>query len=366
MANRGEGVGVTNRVAHVTIAKWVKKLSDLTKRKLIVLAKLEKSGLITYGHDGGQIRWPIEKDEHLLNGFVDARPVNFQRVETTDNAFLGWRGYYLNDFITRQEKLENGGPSAMLKVFNNKEKTMKRSAMRRMAAEIYKDGNSVAGIAANRFHGIESFMGVGAQTDADVVATTHNDTYANLSTAVGGLNSEFDRIWTPVIVSTNRNEGAGNLDWNDYADEYIREANIRGSYGQGSDENFDLCTLNRDAYRDLLNIMDGKERIQVNRGAGAELVSLGFKNMVEIDGLPCVWDSAVPTTDDAGETVRGYCWTTEQMELMVLGPDKQLFKVDVTFSSTYQGDEIFIWSLGNLRFESPRYFGKLVDLAVAA
>lgn len=366
MANRGEGVGVTNRVAHVTIAKWVKKLSDLTKRKLIVLAKLEKSGLVTYGHDGGQIRWPIEKDEHQLNAFVDARPVNFQRVETTDNAFLGWRGYYLNDFITRQEKLENGGPSAMLKVFNNREKTIKRSAMRRLSAEMYKDGNSAAGVTANRFHGIESFMSTGAQVDADVVASVHNDTYANLSTAVGGVNSEFDRIWTPTIVSTNRNTGSGNMDWADYADEYIREANMRTSFGQGSDENLDLVTLNRDAYRDLLNLMDGKERIQVNRGAGADLVSLGFKNMVEIDGVPCVWDSAVPTTDDSSRVVQGYGWTTEQMELMLLGSEKQLFKVDVTFSSTYQGDEIFIWTLGNLRFESPKHFAKFVELAATA
>lgn len=362
MANRGEGVGVTNRVAHVTIAKWIKKLSDLTKRKLVILAKLEKSGLITYGHHGGQIRWPVEKEEHDFNPFIDGRENTFQRVETTDNAFLGWRGWSMNDFITRQEKLENGGPQAMIEVFNNREKTMRRSAMRRMAAKLYADGNSATGIANNDMHGIESFMGVGAQVDADVDASVHADTYANLSTLEGAVSTEFTRVWTPNIISTNRNPGAGNQDWEDHADEYIRELNIRGQFGQGTDEQLDLCTLNRDAYRDLLNIMDGKEQIQVIRGQSEGMVGIGFK-AVEVDGLPVTWDSAVPTTDGAGAVVRGYGWTTEQMELMLLGPDKQLFKGDVTFSSTYQGDEIFLWTLGNFRFESPKYFGKLVDLA---
>lgn len=369
MANVGDGVGVTQRVQKVTIAKWVKRLSDLTKRKLVVFAKLEKAGMITGGGSGGQIRWPVETGEHALNPFIDGRPVSFERFESEENAFLDWRGYHLNDFITRQEKLENGGPEAMVKIFDGKSKKIQRNAMRRLNYEIYKDGNAAANVAANAIHGIESFMSTGAQTVGDELATIHDDTYANLSTAIGGLNAEanFTRIWTPVVVSTNKQVAGANVTWEQAGDEYLRLANTKGSYGNGDDENFDLCTLNEDAWLDLLNILDGKERIVVNRGSSVELVSMGFKNSVEVDGLPVTWDRAVPTTDaDAvAGSVKGYLWTTKQMELHLLGPGNQIFKVDVTFTSTHQGDEIFVWTLLQMRFESPKYFGKLVDLDAA-
>lgn len=369
MANLGDGVGVTRRVQKTTIARWGKRLSDLTKRKLVVFAMLKKQGLITSGCHGGQIRWPIEIKEHALQPFINGQPVAFQPLDAEENAFLPWRGYYLNDFVSKQEKLENGGEQAMVKLFDGKAKKIQRNAMRRINYEIYKDGGSAAGIAANRIHGIESFCAAGAQTVGDELATLPNDTYANLSTVPGALNPEtgFTKIFTPVLVSTNKQVGGANVAWSAAADEYIRFANAEGSYGQDEDENFNLCTLNQEAYLDFLNIIDGKERIQVVRGANVELVKMGFKNTVELDGLPITWDRAVPTVDEAAVplTVRGYLWTTALMELLLLG-DGDIWKSDVTFTSTFQGDELFCWSLLNLRFETPKNFGKLADYDATA
>jgi hypothetical protein len=372
MANLGDGVGVTQRVQKVTIAKWAKKLSDLTKRKLVIFALLQKKGLITSGLSGGQWRWPVEIKEHTLDPFIDAAANAFQRVEVEENAFLRWRGYKVVDFATRQEKLENGGPEAMVKIFEGKSKKMQRNAMRRIAYEMYKDGNStvastanpIPGVTANRFHGIESFMDIGAQTASDELATVPSDSYANLSTVIGALNAEanYTKIWTPVIVSTNVNPGSGALSFSTNGDEFIRRMIINMSYGTADDENCSLVTLNKDSYEDLLNILDDKERLLVERGKGAELVSMGFNNVVEIDGVPVMWDNAVPTLDDNDDVVNGYGWNIDQMELGLLGPG-DIFKSEVTFSSTFQGDEFFVWTLGNLRFESPKFFGKLAAIA---
>ena len=55
----GQGVGVTERVAQVTISKWTKKVSDLAVQKFAFSAMLKSKGKIKYGCKGGEIRWPV-------------------------------------------------------------------------------------------------------------------------------------------------------------------------------------------------------------------------------------------------------------------------------------------------------------------
>lgn len=371
MANRGDGIGVSERVAQATIAEWSKKVSEETTRNLVLLAMLQKKGKISYGHSGGQMRWVVRKGEHPLSGFVDMQPITFERRNTKENAFLGWRAQKASDLITLREKLENSGPEAMIKVFEGREELIREGAIKAMAEQVYVDGDSAAAVAAEQFHGLESFMAItdGSQTATSIVATVHADTYANLGTVVGGVggdatDTKTNRLWTPVIINTSQTPTAGIKNWSDYAVEYIREMLIRGTYGQGEADRMNLVILNQAAYTDLMNLMDDKERILVNRGAGEELVSLGFRNIVEIDGCPVTWDFACPTTDSDSNTVRGYGLNTNKVEFCVLGPkgQKNLFSSRVDFNVSFQADCVFLWLIGNFKFQSPRHFGKLVDI----
>lgn len=371
MANRGDGIGVSERVAQTTIAEWAKKVGEELTRNLVLLSMLQKKGRISYGHSGGQMRWVVRKAEHPLSGFVDMQPVTFERLNTKENAFLGWRGQKASDIITLREKLENSGPEAMIKAFEVREELIREGVIRAMAEQVYVDGNSAAAVAAEQFHGLESFMGIaaGSQTATSIIATVHNDSYANLNTVVGGVggdatNTRTNRLWTPVIINTSQTPTAGLKAWADYGLEYIREMLIRGTYGMGDGERMNLVILNQDAYTSLLNLMDDKERILVNRGAGEELVSLGFTNIVEVDGVPVTWDYACPTTDADSKTVRGYGLNTNKVEFCVLGPkgQKNLFSSRVDFNVSFQADCVFLWLIGNFKFQSPRHFGKLVDI----
>ena len=367
----GGGVGVTERVAKTTIEAWSKKVSELTERMLILVALMKKKGNIEFGATGPAHRWVLRKDEHELSGFPDGSPVGFQRVNTKENAVLPNRGYYTSDTVTLREKLEQGGPEAMIKIFQSREEVMRRGAIRGLAAEMFVDGNAAAQVAREAFHGLESFMGIGAQTASSIIASTHDDTYAGLSTAVAGISaSPNDRIWTPTIINTNHNPGGGTRTFENYGDEYIREAILRMTFGSAEEDRPDLGLLTRDSFKLLLNLMDDKERIVVTRGTGETLVSLGFKNTVEIDGVAFTWDTSVPTTDadtaSYSTVVRGYLFTMARLKMKLLGAEKQIFKSKVTFNDTYQADNIFLWTLGNLVAESPRYFGKLVDCSSVA
>lgn len=343
-------------------------VSEETEKHLVLLALMKKKGRIKTGCSGGQFRWVVRKSDHSLSAFPDASPVNFAPVDTKENAYLPWRGYYVSDTVTLREKLEQGGPEAMIKIFADREEVMRRGAIRGLASEFFKDGNLTGN--ESTFHGIESFCSTSTQQAADIDASIHNDTYAGLGTVEAGLDATNTRVWTPVIINTGYTPSGGSQQtWANFADEYIRTGLLRGTYGTGPDDRPDLCLLNRDAYEALLNLLDDKERIPVARGSSLALTQLGFGNHVELDGCAVMWDAAVPTSDAtpvsaASNVVHGYMFTTGRMELKVLGKpgSKSLFESKVTFNDTYRADNIFMHLLGNLKFESPRHFGKFANL----
>lgn len=360
------GVGVSLRVAKTTIEEWGKKVSEETVKYLPLMALLKKRGRIEKGCSGGQFRWVVRIADHEINDFVDMQPVTFGRTTTVENAFLPWRGYYFQDAISLREKLEQGGPEAMIKIFSSRSDLIKQGAMRALADELYKDGNAAGN--TNKFHGLESFMGIGAQTNTSIIASTHDDTYANLSTAVNTVGGTSQpRIWTPVIINSNYVSGGVTQSWANYADEYIREGILRGTYGTDPANRPDLIMLSRDSFKSLLDLLDDKERISIARGSNLELTKLGFENHVQLDGVSVMWDASVPTTDSDAVTVRGYMFTVDRMKLKILGsPNSDLFMSKVTFNDSYRADHIFLSLLGNWQFESPRHFGKFADIAAVA
>jgi len=353
------GLGVSPRVAATTIEEWAKVVSEEAEKHLPHIAMMRSKGRIKQGAaSGGGMRWVVRVKDHTLQGFEDMSPISFERVNTKVNATLPWRGYYMVDAISLREKLEQGGPEAMIKVFANREEVMRRAAIRSLADKFYIDGNATGN--DQEFHGIESFMGISTQTATDELATTHDDTYAGLSTAVGTVDATNTRAWTPVIVNTAHTPTAGLRSFEDHADEYLRKGILESTYGAGPGDRIDLITLTKAAYEDFLNLLDDKERIPVTRGGSAKLVSMGF-SAVEFDGVPVMWDSAVIATDSDSAVVQGYGWSHDQLELRLLNSGN-LFSSKVTYNDTMATDNIFLYMVGNLKFRGPRHFVKFAAI----
>lgn len=355
------GLGISSRVAKTTIEEWARVVSEETEKHLPLIKLLRSRGRIKQGAaSGGGMRWVVRVDDHSLTGFKDMTPINYERVNTKVNANLPWRGYQVTDAISLREKLEQGGPEAMIKIFTNREEVMRRGAIRGLASKFYQDGNLAANVANEEFHGIESFMAIGTQTDADVLQTTSNDSYAGLSTARGALGTGTNDPWTPVVVSTDVDPGGGVEAWDSFADEYLRRGIIESTYGGGPGDMIDLITLTKASYESFLNLLDDKERLNVTRGSGFGKSNLGFKG-VAFDGVDVIWDAAVPatSTNDAA-TVRGYGWTIDQMELRLLNKGN-LFTGRTTYNDLMAADHIFLYMVGNLKF-NPRHFVKFADI----
>lgn len=357
------GLGVSQRVAKTTIEEWARVVSEETEKHLPLIKLLRERGRIKQGKaSGGGMRWVPRVYDHQLTGFKDMQPIDFERVSTLENALLPWRGYKMTDAISLQEKLEQGGPEAMIKVFSNREEPMRRAAIRGLADKFFQDGNLAANVTANEFHGIESFMKVTAgQTDSDKLATAHSDTYAGLSTARSQANQTGDP-WTPVVVNTDRIPSGGTAEtWANFADTYVRRGILESTYGSGPGDMIDLITLTKASYEDFLNLLDDKERLNVSRGASYGKSNIGFKG-IAFDGVNVIWDASVPatSTNDAA-VVRGYGWTVDQMELRLLNKGN-LFSGRTTYNDLMAADHILLYMIGNLKFISPRHFVKFADI----
>ena len=358
----GDGVGISPRTAEVTIARWMKSISDLMVRKLPFLHELERRKKIKYGVGSDQIRWPVRTKDPSISAHVDGGAKQFSRLNDVDNAYLRMRGYESTDLVTLKEKLVNRGPAAMVKLFDDRKDWLRRGLKRSISAEWFKDGNATGN--EHRFHGIESFCSVTGQTATDALQTTSNDTYASLTTAAGDSTVDPDSVktWTPVVVNCNRTVSSSTRTWTDYADEYIRKGIIEASFGADQEDQLDMILLTKTAYEDLLNIADDKEHLHFTRGKGVSMAKFGFTQFVEWDGVPIGWDAGIPATDGASDTVYGYGFNMDYLELCLLNL-KALWECKVTWNSSRAADEIYFYCLGNMRFESPRFFTKFAAIS---
>ena len=377
MANAGDGIGITERVGKSTISQWMTMVTNALERHYPMLARLRKLNRIkrVTNEGGGEMRWVVKKLLHDLETASIGIAIPFSPLDNLLNATLPWREYIVKDAIYAQEMAENGGKAGLIKLFTRKADSMRDSAKERLAAEFYIDGNATGN--SRRWHGIESMMSIITQTATDIRATIPNDTYAGLSTAYTSFKASATAgqpeygAWSPVIISTNYTDGSGSaVSFASVGDDLIRAMQRRGRYG-GSDK-MDLIVLSGPDWEALATILDDKERAVLKPGE-LESREYGFdlSQALKLNGSYIIYDDALPTTDANSDTVRGYGYNTERMELRVLNSgmenatagEDSLFEFWDMFNINTRSQNLLLSHYGNLRYESPKFFGKLVDAA---
>ncbi|MGH7127131.1 MAG: hypothetical protein ACREIV_01090, partial [Planctomycetaceae bacterium] len=111
--------------------------------------------------------------------------------------------------------------------------------------------------------------------------------------------------------------------------------------------------LARDLYRDLLNKIDDKERIVIS--GETSLRALGFKNVLNFDGVEVSWEAGVPSGV-------GYGLNWMNITLCSMGEDL-LRSEGPEYDIHSQAFNAVVSTLSNLKFSSPRQFFKLAALA---
>jgi hypothetical protein len=374
------------RSVATTIADHIREEESSWMKNFQLGALLESHGRITYNHGGRGFDWPVEYRAHTMEGNTGETARNFARRNKWKTAALPYRGYQVTDAIYKKELLENRGEAAVVKLWDDFLGRLEKSIKHGVATEFYVDGNATGN--ENAWHGFESMfqtngtvtISSGAQRTANAADWVGypNDSYATLSTVLGGsggenssgsywpegtCDPEFD-FWSPLIVNYTSSAFGGAADtWVAQGDEAMRFMIIHSQRNSSVDGQMTNIFLNRSRYFEFLNLIDGKE--QINITSENELRALGFKNTVVFDGVTVSWETGVPNTsphEDGTRAMAGYGFNFNNMELKCM--EDTLFKSDdVEYDIDTQAFKAVVYTLSNLRFASPRNFGKLISLA---
>lgn len=370
----GYGSNGWERTFHTTLADHIRENEQAWMKNFQMMALLEANGRLEYNCFGNGFDWPVEYKRHAVEGNDGETPRNFVRLNRHKTAALDYRGYQAVDAFTVREDLANRGMAAIIPIASKMVSSLEASIKQGLGTEPYIDGNAAGNLKS--WHGLESMFGTngtinsttGAQRayDAADFVYSQSDTYAGLSTVLGTYGGENDSgvawpdgvcdpefdCWSSVIVNarcsgfpaTTKTFAANGV-------EALRYMIINGQRNSSTDGQMTNIMLNKNLYYQLLNQLDDKERIMVTASNG--LKSLGFKNVVEVDGVECSWELAVPAA-----TGYGFNYNNITLKCMYA----QLFKAEgPVYDINDQMHKAVVSTLSNLKFSSPRNFSKLLD-----
>lgn len=350
------------RIVNTTTKKFFRKeeVNILRNRKLLAL--LQSRGRITYNHAGESMDWKVRFRRSPLTGYADGDTLTFARVNKWKTANLDWRGYTVQDSMTKMETLQNRSTEAIIKLYDNVMRILKDDIDDQFGDEFYVDGNASGN--SKRIHGFESCLGDGGNTinittgaertanAADRVAAP-SDTYAGLSTALGNYggswtgswpdgsgDSHYD-FWSPIIAATDSEDyGTTNDNWADQGDQVLRYAGIQARKNKSKRGMLDLFVITRTMYEEFLGLIDSKERF-ISRPGRQEgsLAKLGFTDTVNWDGIDVTSEFGIPDDSGYGINVDSLELRSMQSQLFVpTGPDYDVASKSYRFDVDFMGN----------------------------
>lgn len=366
------------RIAATTIPLHMREKEDDTLRKRATLAMMKEKGNIEYNLGGDTFDWRVRWRDHNLYVNDGEAAIAFERTNLYKKATLDWYGYSANDFYTERESHQNKGNEAIIKTVSMKADELMKSMVQKFQKEFYIDSSATGN--SQRLTGLESMF---AATQTVTVTTgdprTANaldpagypsDTYAGLSTILGNYagtwntqsdvnstwpfgngDAEYD-FWSPTIVNYT-SSALGSTTWAANAVQAVRfgldAANARSGPGEG----IDLVLLSPGLYRLWKNLFDTYQRVQVTTSKDT---GWGFGDYMDFDGAKVMSDFDVPNGV-------GYLLSMSNCSYHSCYKDSIFKARGPIYDEVSQSYRFVVNTLGQLRFKSPKHFGKLVALA---
>ena len=362
--------GPLANISAATTPQFMRGMTDATFRKYKWLAMLKALGRVTYGNSGTRVERVVKYRQNQLRQYEDGSGINFARVARHKRAVQDWAAYIMPESISRKDRLMNKGPEALVDIFADKMDQLSKEFTDQYHSQFYVDGNATG--YENCIDGLETMFSIsGAATNGFV--GTPNDTYAGISTALqasGGswttssgsttwpLNSgdpQYD-FWSPMVVLYDATGfDITTATWAARAEEVLRFAMTHTDRNASQDGRPNVVLLNPEMWRKYKNLVAGKERIQVSRGEGLSLVSMGFTDTMNIDGAEVTSEFGIPSNT-------GYGLNFSRMELKSQNADLFEF-IEPTFHQDHDADLFFMAFDGQLLIDTPRDHFKIRNTA---
>lgn len=360
-------------IVKTTIADYLKDEEPAALRRRVFMGMLEKTGRISYDHDGDYIDWPVKKKRAQMTPYEDFQAMTFARMNRHERPQLGWRGYTATEALSEMDRLKNRGKPAIVKKFTTMTETLMEDCEEYIHGELYTDGEASGN--ENKFHGLESIFGTtGSVLTGNTRVFAPSDTYAGLSTtlqAFGGTwstsggNSEWPNgtgsieyeFWSPTVIDFRSTlYGTGATTWKANCRAAMRYADTCAMRNMGDKKN-KFYLLERTMLSDLKDELELKEQIQV-LATDTPMHSLGF-NQLRFEGYDIATEYGIPTSTSSNDNRVGYLIDLNAIEFMSMY--KSIFEPKgPEWEKTRQAYLLMINVFGNLRFKSPRFQTKIM------
>ena len=358
-----------------TLTLHLKEEEQTTFRRYKVFAALQANGNVAMNQGGRGFDWQVRYRNVPVSTYTGESPRVFARHALWQRANLPYRGYSVQDQITKREMLENRGQAQLIDVAGKMSNRLRESMEQHLSREVFIDGEASGN--ENRWHGLESMFGingtVNVSTGAQRTANAADpfgfpaDTYAGLNTGLGQyagsqlatgswpqvpVDAEYD-FWSPLVCNyTSTFFGGQNPTWQLQCIEAIRTAVNHAKRNDTKENQIDMILLDRSLYIQFLNRLDARERAIVTKTNG--LKSYGF-DAVEIDGIEVASDYGCPPGV-------GYALSIGNMEMKVM--TGQLLEAEGPFyNEELSAYRYSVSCLANIKMKSPRNFVKFAALA---
>lgn len=353
------------RILNTTIHEYVREVEDNIMRDRKLLALLKSKGRITYNHAGDVHNWRIRFKRAPMRIFRESETLTFNRVNRWKQAELGWAGYQSGDAVTKLEKLKNKNQEAIIKFYSTMTEALVDDITENFGDEFYVDGNLAAN--AGRISGMETWFGVSGAATQGYIGTP-SDTYAGLSTALGNYggnwstsggtttwplgsgDAEYD-FWSPLVVDyTDTAWTASTKTFPNTCEEAVAFGIINMLKNKSKKGMLGMIMFERDLYRQFKDKVRAKENLYVTRGeSGDGIYALGFKDVINFDGVDVTHEYGVPATV-------GYGVAPMHLELMSL-QDKLFVAETPDFDLASYTERFSIDFFGQMK-ANPRYMLK--------
>jgi hypothetical protein len=310
------------RALVVNTSEYFREIEENILRDRKILAKMQAKGRVTYNHSGKDMNWKVKYRRAPLNTFSDGETITFAKQDRWKEATLGWRAYITGDGLSKFEQLINKGPEGIVKYYDDRTKELAEDIEENFADQLYIDGNATGNTA--KLHGLESFFGSGATGNSTGFAMP-SDSYAGLDTAVGtyggtwtgtwpeGKGDAHYDFWSPVLVDYTDATfyEATTKTFRNTCIEALRIGITRAQMAKSKKGMMDTVILELKLYDDLRMAYEYSQELEVMRGDPYSLLSLGFTDVLNFDGVEVTKEFGLPVGT-------GYGLNFDQMELCSL------------------------------------------------
>lgn len=356
-----------SRVVNTTIKNYIREeeINVLRNRKLTAL--LHDRGRFEMNVSGWALDWKVEYNTLRPTPYADGDALQFSRIDREKTATLDWRGYTMQDSMTKGEFLANSGKEAIVKLFSTRTEKLVDNIGQYFGEELYVNGYAAGN--TKRIHGIQSFTGsVNSVTSALTNLTAKagsgvawpTATYAGLSTAPGNYNGNWENpsttlvwphgrgdnrydFWSPIIVDYGSTYFSSTATWEANCVKALAFAIIKSKKSQSKKGKLDLFLLDDTMYEQYINQYRPNERVLVQRAAAESgLLKLGFTDVINQDGVDVTWEYGIPSGTGFGFNVDMMEVKSQQSQLFVaMGPDEDIKTKSWLWSVDFFGNVVF-------------------------